>query len=130
MNNFEWLQALREVFHDFSDAEFQRKSWIHGESKKVSSFEELVCRLYDDLNFDDLLLSGVDDGVIDDKTHASLSKFSCMLGNLEELNMNGVEGYVDAESLLKDEAWKAIQKAALEVTILIDCRLRILENEG
>lgn len=67
MNNFEWLQSVREVIHDFSDAEFQRQSWIHGESEKVSSFEELVCRLYDDLNFDDLLHSGINQGVLDEK---------------------------------------------------------------
>ncbi len=50
-----WSAEIKGVFSEIGDEEFHRKYWILGDAKIVSSFEETINRLFDDLNFDEFL---------------------------------------------------------------------------
>jgi hypothetical protein len=50
-----WVGEIKKVLSEICDEEFQKKYWILGDPKIVSSFEETINRLFDDLNFDGFL---------------------------------------------------------------------------
>ena len=55
MENVIWLQNMTCVIEEFSSAEFQDRVWLKGLGPEVSSYEEAMCRLFDDLGFSRLL---------------------------------------------------------------------------
>lgn len=50
-----WIENIRSCLEEISDLEFQSRVWVRGEGSEVSSFTELICRLYDDFHFDDFI---------------------------------------------------------------------------
>jgi hypothetical protein len=55
MENKVWLSKVLEVLQEFSSREFQERIWLHGLGPEVSSYEEAMCRLFDDLGFSRLI---------------------------------------------------------------------------
>ena len=49
MDGKDWIQAIIEVLEEFSSQEFQERIWLKGLGPEVSSYEEAMCRLFDDL---------------------------------------------------------------------------------
>ena len=52
------LSNVIECLRELSDIEFQRRVWVDGSGPDVSSFEELICQLFDDTGLDDAIESG------------------------------------------------------------------------
>jgi hypothetical protein len=52
-----WQTAICDVVEDISDEEFQRAAWFALMPNVVSSPDELICRLLDDLIFGEFLVS-------------------------------------------------------------------------
>jgi hypothetical protein len=50
-----WLSKILEVLEEFSSEEFQKRIWLGGLGPEVSSSEEALCRLFDDLGFSRLI---------------------------------------------------------------------------
>ncbi len=46
-----WLSRIREVLEEFSSQEFQERVWLNGLGPEVSSYEEAMCKLFDDYGF-------------------------------------------------------------------------------
>jgi len=55
MENELWLKKTAEVLKEFSSREFQERVWLKGLGPEVSSYEEAICRLFDDLGFSRLI---------------------------------------------------------------------------
>lgn len=55
MENDLWLKKTAEVLREFSSQEFQERVWLKGLGPEVSSYEEAMCRLFDDLGFSRLI---------------------------------------------------------------------------
>lgn len=55
MDNELWMRIVLEVLKEFASEDFQIRVWLKGEGPEVSSFEEAVCKFFDD-NVIDLLL--------------------------------------------------------------------------
>ena len=51
----EWLRKVLGVVADIGDREFQERVWIRGEGPEVSSFDEIMCTLFDDSQLDALI---------------------------------------------------------------------------
>lgn len=57
MEKPEILRQIEDGLQDFSSREFQKRVWIQGRGPEVSSYEELMCRLFDDLDVRNLAAS-------------------------------------------------------------------------
>lgn len=55
MENDIWLKKTAEVLREFSSREFQERVWLKGLGPEVSSYEEAMCRLFDDIGFSRLI---------------------------------------------------------------------------
>ena len=55
MENDLWLKKTAEVLREFSSREFQERVWLKGLGPEVSSYEEAMCKLFDDLGFSRLI---------------------------------------------------------------------------
>jgi hypothetical protein len=55
MENDLWLKKTAEILKEFSSLEFQERVWVKGLGPEVSSYEEAMCRLFDDLGFSRLI---------------------------------------------------------------------------
>jgi hypothetical protein len=52
------LETLRVCLRELSDVEWQRRVWLAATGPEVSSFEELICQLFDDTGLSDAIDSG------------------------------------------------------------------------
>ena len=50
-----WKSLIGNCLREMSDLEYQRRIWLGHDPSKVSSFTELMCRLYDDFTFKDFI---------------------------------------------------------------------------
>ena len=50
-----WLKKMGDVLREFSSREFQERVWLKGLGPEVSSYEEAMCRLFDDLGLSRLV---------------------------------------------------------------------------
>jgi hypothetical protein len=55
MENKLWISKILEVLDEFSSQEFQERVWLNGQGPEVSSYEEAMCRLFDDLGFSEII---------------------------------------------------------------------------
>ena len=111
---------IKNIYNDIielSDLCLQKKLWLNKNNNtgQISSYVELMCRLFDDNNFDDF---------IDNKTHEMNFDKEVIyeLKNLRTLLNNYSEKFTDAE-IIKDPKWENISLQAKKIMIY-----RIFEN--
>ena len=99
--------ALREVIEclgELADPEFQQRVWVRGEGPEVSSYVEVVCRLFDDTALGDVLDGGSAPVVLGLEATEELLR-------LRQL-VDAVPSDMDAESLLRLPTWGEIVQTA------------------
>ena len=94
------IQCLEEL----ADRSFQDRVWVRGDGPEVSSAVELVCQLFDDTGLGDLLESGGVATALGPDADRALRELQGLL--------DGVPAGLDAASLLRHPAWKAVMRAA------------------
>lgn len=55
MENLVWIRKIASVIREFSSKEYQDRVWVKGLGPEVSSYEEAMCKLFDDLGFSRLI---------------------------------------------------------------------------
>jgi hypothetical protein len=55
MKNTVWISYVLRVIEEFSSREFQERVWLNGFGPEVSSYEEAMCKLFDDYRFSELI---------------------------------------------------------------------------
>lgn len=103
-------QQTRNIYFDIlelSSEETQRKRWLGQDTHEISSYTEIMCRLFDDNSLEEFLK--------DSNTEKLFSKQTIkQLTILKEMLDNYVEKETDYE-IINDPLWKAIVKKAAEV---------------
>lgn len=103
---------IRSCLIEISDLSYQKRVWLGRDSVKVSSFTELMCRLYDDYNFKMFI-----DRIASEKASEDLVKklrdFDKKLGAFSK---NDIDKKNDAE-IIQDSLWREI---AYDAKIIID----------
>jgi len=51
----DWIAAVKQVIEEFSSEEFQERVWREGKGPEVSSYDEAMCRFFDDYATNDLI---------------------------------------------------------------------------
>ncbi len=111
---------IENIYNDLleiSDLSLQEKLWLNRNNStgRISSYTELVCRLFDDNNIDNFI-----------KISASENGFSAKI--VSELNLlrnklNEYEGRGTDEEIINDPKWKEISEQASKVIEEWDTKL-------
>lgn len=49
------ITSLKESLGDLADIDFQRRAWLSADGPEVSSFDELICQVFDDTGLSDVI---------------------------------------------------------------------------
>jgi Rod binding domain-containing protein len=110
MEKEKWVKAIKEELEEMADKELQERLWISGDSYEISSYVELMCRLFDDKRFPEFIAKGKSIGL----TETIIDKLS----KLEE----ALDGYKEKKTdieIINDPKWDVIRNMAKEVLILM-----------
>lgn len=114
-----WREEVLNLIENISDRKYQLQSWF-GKEKCVSSPEEFLCQLYDDLVYEDFLNSKEIDLTVEQKNlgeelREKLDKFS-----------DSFEDFIDPKVALDNELWIDVRVAAKKFIDVMSHRPRTL----
>lgn len=111
MTREQHLKAVLEVVSEFADREFQVRVWLKGAGPEVSSFDEAVCRFFDDYDAVGLISALETTHDIRRDQVEALKKFS------DELRIfaASVPDYSGADKILRDPQWESLRQLAENV---------------
>jgi hypothetical protein len=100
----DWFEYIKKIIREIADEDYQRSTWISGKNpEEMSTWDEFLCVLFDDYNFDDFIDGTFwkDAGLRKEQHSLLLSLRSSMNDASEQL---GDEP--DPEDVLLNLAWK------------------------
>lgn len=109
MNKIIFNNIYKDI-QEISSRGLQEELWLGKNPDKCSSFTEVMCRLFDDNNFEDFLNSSVYEIGFSPEIIDEIKVLSVKLENYSELS-------TDAE-IINDPKWEEVRKKAQEVTYL------------
>lgn len=92
---------------ELSSIEKQKKYWLNNDPENVSSYVEVMCRLFDDNNFDIFVDKTARQEGISEKVVFELGKLRQLLNDYEEKETD--------EAIINDPNWKIIIMQAKKV---------------
>ncbi len=99
-----WINWIKEELQEISDKEFQERVWVNGQGSEMSSYIEVMNRLFDDKRFNEFIdkahLLGLNHELIKE-----LSELSGQLENYNDKNKSHAE-------IVKDIKWGEIRDKA------------------
>lgn len=101
---------LLEAISHVASAEYQNESWLGHSQSKVSSFEELVCQVFDDYDVDDFLDRSGETGLSLEQV-ALLRQFRDKF----EAYSEEVSDPADPRAVLADPRWEEVRSLARRV---------------
>jgi hypothetical protein len=100
-----YLENIHRDLLEMSDVELQKRYWNNADSNHVSSYTELMCRLFDDDCFDDFI------NEIKREESTNLHEVDQILKLHEKLNSYDEAGKSD-QDILSDPKWHEIIELA------------------
>ena len=108
------LEYIHDKIEELSSVDLQEKMWLNqnNDTGYISSYAELMCTLYDDINLELVLRKAMEKYGHSNNALNELYKLNTLLDNYEEPYTNG---YIDDELVIKDSNWQVIVKQAQTV---------------
>jgi hypothetical protein len=108
------LECIRDKMKELSSLDLQEKMWLNqnNDTGYISSYAELMCTLYDDINLELVLRKAMEKYGHSNNALNELYKLNSLLDNYEEPYTNG---HIDDELIIKDPNWQVIIKQAQTV---------------
>jgi len=108
------LEYIHDRIEELSSVDLQEKMWLNrnNDTGRISSYAELMCSLYDDLNLELVLRKVMEKYGHSNNALNELYKLNTLLDNYEEPYTNG---HIEDELIIKDSNWQVIVKQAQTV---------------
>ena len=108
------LEYIHDKIEELSSVDLQEKMWLNqnNDTGYISSYAELMCTLYDDINLELVLRKAMEKYGHSNNALNELYKLSSLLNDYEEPYTNG---RIDDELIIKDSNWQVIVKQAQRV---------------
>lgn len=106
MDKYVWKKNILNIIKEISDAEYQTDVWLKGSTGATSSYEETICALYDDLNFELFLEECEKTDPLYKELIELKNKIDAFISNFDQISI---------EDLLLNQSWKNIQDFAKNV---------------
>ena len=108
------LEYIHDKIEELSSVDLQEKMWLNrnNDTGRISSYAELMCSLYDDLNLELVLKKAMEKYEHSNNALNELYQLNSLLDNYEEPYTNG---HIDDELIIKDSNWQVIVKQAQTV---------------
>ena len=110
MDNQIWINNILSAIKELSDVQYQTKVWLEGKGTEVSSFDEAICRLFDDYELDSFIEKFSSMEQVSLKKIVLLKKYREQLTNY----LSTLKDEVSIEQLITDPAWKKLCQLAKE----------------
>ncbi len=111
MTREQHLKAVLGVVSEFANRAFQERVWLTGAGPEVSSFEEAICRFFDDYDAVGLISSLETTHELRTDQVEALKKFS---DELNSFAANVPDGS-GADKILRDPQWESLRQLAENV---------------
>ncbi len=122
MENRRWISKLIEVIDELSSQEFQERVWLNGLGHEVSSYEEAINRLFDDLEFSRLIDIEWRQAGLGEKTALVLRDFR---DKLIEFNKN-IPEIPHPKDILGHPSWPNIRASAFQAARILEADAGVL----
>ena len=109
MNKKEWFELIIQQIREISDKEFQKRVWVNADGPKVSSYSEVMCKLYDDYIFESYI-----EKYKSEIPSSMLIKLKSLNNMLNDYNIS--DSKTDAE-IIEDLEWKKIIGLAKQIIL-------------
>ena len=108
------LEYIHDKIEELSSVDLQEKMWLNqnNDTGYISSYAELMCTLYDDINLELVLRKAMEKYGHSNNALNELYKLNSLLDNYEEPYTNE---HIDDELIIKDPNWQVIIKQAQTV---------------
>lgn len=116
MKTIDWIINVKNAIVDISDIEWQKMAWLGLLPNVVSSPDETIMRLIDDLSFEDFIYDKRINQVI--KKREIFNEFVTLLGMLKDYNTDGKSEIF----ILEDLHWLNITFQAKKIISLCTAR--------
>lgn len=109
--NTNQVAGIKSCLRELSDLEFQRRVWVKGSDTEASSFNEVVCQLFDDYGLEELLQKK-DQIVFTKEIDSLLRKISSLIDSIDD--------GLSQEKIIKLPIWKDVLYNSSKVLELIN----------
>jgi hypothetical protein len=109
----EWLKKLISVVKDISDKEYQERVWLRGEGPEVDSWEEMICRFFDDYDGDNFVDNHMAPAGLSENQQQSLRSFRDELDAYSER----IKDDYSLQTILNDPDWQRIRDVTAKQTL-------------
>jgi hypothetical protein len=106
-----WIKNIYMPISEIADANYQHRAWILGEVHDYCSFQDTICRLYEDACFEDFLDNQIVNWNFPPDLVAKLRKFKKNLDHYVDENSTWIEEI----KVINDPEWHKISLAAKEL---------------
>lgn len=111
MHPIDWKTHLLETVQLIADQTYQEEVWLRGaRGRQISSWEEIICRLFDDYDLDGFLQSNWRQADVSQAQHDKLVELRDALNASLTVFGNASDPY----AVLNSPGWQRIRKLAQE----------------
>ena len=108
-----WIENIYNLIKDYSNLEQQKKEWLGLVPHVVSSYDEMLCMLFGDNDFDDFISEWEKQG-FDTRTLQEMVHFRDMLRAYDSQFSKQNDKFLD-RAILKDPNWAEVTNQAKKV---------------
>ncbi len=111
-----WLSNILTMIEEISDKHYQEEVWLKGVGNEESSFNEAICGLFDDYDFDGFLDEYSTENYLN---KLKIEKLKLFRDKLNQYLLN-IDDNLCTKDLLADPEWHNIQASASQVLKVIN----------
>lgn len=111
MSQEEWIKSLLEVISEIGNISYQQEVWIHGKDNEVTSWDESICKIFDDYDIDGFIDTYLHRGEYTDDMKNSLISFRNALSDFSDNH----EDFIEPKKIVVDNEWISVSKLAKNV---------------
>jgi hypothetical protein len=112
-----WIRNIFDPISEIADSQYQYRAWILNEVHDYCSFEDTICKLYDDARFDSFVTKGVIDMEFPPELISKLKKFEDMLDQYVDDNST----WDEEAKVINDPEWHKVSQVAKELVSDFQC---------
>jgi hypothetical protein len=109
----EWLKNLISVVKVIADQEYQERVWLRGEGPQVDSWDEMICRFFDDYDGDNFVDNHMATAGLSERQQQSLRALRDALNAYSER----IGDNCPLQTILNDPDWQSIRDLTAKQTL-------------
>lgn len=109
----EWIGGLLSIVKEIADKDFQERVWLQGRGIEVSSWEEMLCKFFDDYDADNFVDNHMDAAGLSVQQQHAMKDLRDALNNYSDR----IGDSYSVQQILDDSEWHRIRDDIAKTTL-------------